>query len=555
MSALSEVRGVPLREETGIGPLTLPGFVGEIAKRHGDREALRWLDLAGEQQSWTYHDLYSESLAVARALLAAGVGRGARIGLLVSNRPEWLFGMFGIAMAGGVTVALNTFSTREELAFQLRQSDIELLIMEAGVASRDFVHDIFEICPDLATVAPGHLQQDDLPFLRRVICLDSALSRPGLQNWDEFLALGNAVPVSLASAAAEASSPMDLGLVFFSSGSTAQPKAIQQSHRAATLQCWRFGHWYDADSSVRTWSANGFFWSGNFGMAFGSTLTVGGCLVLQRYFDPDAALELLQKERISLAIAWPHQEARLKECPGWDSADLSALHYVDAQLILATHPSINTTWRQPSGYGLTETFTFVTGFSGKENTDNTFGPVLPGNIVRIVDPETGAIVPMGETGEIIAKGPTLTPGYLKTPPEDLLDEEGFIHTADAGYFTPQGHLFWIGRLGDIIKTGGANVSPTEIDVALGKHDAIATAFSLGIPHETLGEIVVSCVVLSEGKQLDEEAVRAFAKQSLASYKVPRRVLFFSEQELPMTGSNKIQRPELRKLVVARLEQA
>jgi len=553
MTALSELHGPPLAEETGIGALTLSGFVAEIAERFGAREALRWENLDGQQQSWTYTQLYDESLAVARALLAVGVGRGTRVGLLVSNRPEWLFGMFGAAMAGAVTVALNTFSTRQELEFQLRQSDIEVLIMEAGVASRDFVTDIFAMCPDLAAVAPGQLQQDSLPFLRRVVCLDKALSRPGLQDWDDFLAGGNAVPVALAQATAAASSPIDLGLVFFSSGSTAQPKAIQQSHRAATLQVWRFGHWYEADSSVRTWSANGFFWSGNFAMAFGSTLTVGGCLVLQRYFDPDAALALLQKEKISMAIAWPHQEARLKECPGWKDADLSALHYVDAQLIIATHPSINTTWRQPNGYGLTETFTFVTGFSGRENTNNTYGPVLPGNIVRIVDPETGAILPMGETGEIIAKGPTLTPGYLKTPPEELLDAEGFIHTADAGYFTPEGHLYWIGRLGDIIKTGGANVSPAEIDVVLGKHESIQHAFSVGVPHDTLGEIVVSCVILSEGKQLDEDAVRAYAKQSLASYKVPRRVLFFDEEEMPMTGSNKIQRPQLRTLVVARLE--
>ncbi|MCB1690799.1 MAG: acyl--CoA ligase, partial [Halioglobus sp.] len=553
MTALSELHGIPLAEEPDLGPLTLPGFIAEIAKRHGAREALRWQNLDGEQQSWTYAEMYDESLAVARALLAVGVGRGTRVGLLVSNRPEWLFSMFGAAIAGAVTVALNTFSTKQELAFQLRQSDIELLIMEAGVASRDFVSDIFELCPGLATAAPGQLQQDDLPFLRRVICLDKALSRPGLQDWDAFLALGEQVPAHLARATAEASSPIDLGMIFFSSGSTAQPKAIQQSHRAATLQCWRFGHWYEADSSVRTWSANGFFWSGNFAMAFGSTLTVGGCLVLQRYFDPDAALELIQKEKISMAIAWPHQEARLKECPGWNHADLSALHYVDAQLILATHPTINTTWRQPNGYGLTETFTFVTGFSGRQNTDNTYGPVLPGNIVRIVDPDTGAILPMGETGEIIAKGPTLTPGYLKTPPEELLDPEGFIHTEDAGYFTPAGHLFWIGRMGDIIKTGGANVSPAEIDAVLVKHDAIASAFSLGVPHETLGEIVVSCVVLSEGKLLDEEAVRAFARQSLASYKIPREVLFFTDGELPMTGSNKIQRPQLRKMVVARLE--
>jgi fatty-acyl-CoA synthase len=554
MAELSEIQGPALQDETGLGSLTLPGFVADLNDWYGSREALRWQDLSGEQRSWTYAQMYDESLAVAKALLAVGVGRGTRVGLLVSNRPEWLFGMFGAAMAGAVTVALNTFSTEQELLFQLRQADVEVLIMEAGVASNDFIATIFALCPALATSTPGELLYEDLPFLRRVVCLDSA-AQTGLQQWPEFLALGREIPDAVATAAANSSSPVDQGLIFFSSGSTAQPKAIQQTHRAATLQCWRFGHWYEADSAVRTWSANGFFWSGNFAMAFGSTLSVGGCLILQRYFDPDASLELLQREKVSLAIAWPHQEARLKECPGWEKADLSALHYVDAAGILATHPTIDTAWRQPNGYGLTETFTFVSGVAGSQNADKSQGPVLPGNTVRIVDPETGETLPMGETGEIIAKGPTLTSGYLKNPPENLFDQEGFIHTADAGYLTPEGHLFWKGRLGDIIKTGGANVSPAEIDAVLLTHPAILSAFSVGVPHTTLGEIVVSCVVVREGHHLEEGVVRNFARQTLASFKVPRKVLFFAEEELPMTGSNKIRRRDLRNLAVEKLRTA
>lgn len=555
MAALSEIQGPPLTGETGIGPLTLPGFIAEIARTHGSREALRWRDLRGTQRSWSYSEMYSESFAVSKALLAAGAGRGTRVGLLVSNRPEWLFSMFGIAMAGGVTVALNTFSTTQELHFQLRQSDVDILIMEANVASHDFVADILALCPGLASAQPGELLQDDLPFLRRVVCVDADRARGGVQDWNAFLALGANIPNAIANAAASASSPVDAGLIFYSSGSTAQPKAIQQTHRAATLQCWRFGHWYGVDHTVKTWSANGFFWSGNFAMAFGSTLTVGGCLILQRYFDPDASLALLQEEKVSLAIAWPHQEARLKECPGWADADLSALVYVDSELILATHPSITTTWRQPTGFGLTETFTFISGCHGSENVENSQGPVLPGNTVRIIDPDTGAILPMGETGEIIAKGPTLTPGYVHSLPEDLFDREGFIHTADAGYLTPAGLLFWKGRLGDMIKTGGANVSPAEVDAVLLEHPGVLSVFSVGVPHETLGEIVVSCVVPREGHSPDEDTLRAYAKQTLASFKVPRKVLFFTEDELPMTGTNKIRRAELRGIAAARLEQA
>lgn len=552
MPALSDIQAAPLRDEKCIGALTLPGFLAEIAAAHADREALRWRDLAGIQTSWTYAAVHEESLKVAKALLASGVGRGTRVGLLVSNRPEWLFAMFGAAMAGAVTVCLNTFSTKYELEYQLRLADVEILIMEAGVASRNFVDDIFALCPTLTTTAVGELFQDDLPFLRRVVCVDSERCRSGLQSWDDFLAQGARVSSTIARAAAAATSAVDAALIFFSSGSTANPKAIQQTHRAAALQCWRFARWYETDATVRTWSANGFFWSGNFAQALGTTLSVGGCLILQRFFEPEISLELIQSEKVSLTIAWPHQEARLKECRGWPDADLSALVCVDAEGILASHPTVQSKGRQLNGYGLTETFTFIAGIEGSKNT-GTHGPVLPGNHLRIIDPESGDILPLGETGEIIIKGPTLTTGYLKTPPEDIFDAEGFFHTGDAGYLTPEGHLCWKGRLSDIIKTGGANVSPTEIDAVLVEHPAIQSVFTVGVPHATLGEIIVSCVVLKEGKPLDEDSLRSFAKERLASYKIPRKVLFFSESELPMTGSSKIQRPQLRALAVSRLQ--
>lgn len=550
---LSIVQGGSISEE-GLGALTLGGFMAQVAGQFGDNEALSWKDLSGQVQRWTYNEMYAECRKVAAALLASGAGKDTRVGVLLSNRPEWLFSAFGAAMAGSVVVALNTFSTQQELQYQLQTADIEVLILETGVASKNFVNDVHTLCPELAQSASGSLMAESFPFLRRVVNVDSNKTDSGIQAWTEFLSMGESVGDAMVDATMAASCALDRSLIFFSSGSTALPKAIQQTQRAAMMQCWRFGRFYQVDSSVRTWSANGFFFSGNFVMAFGSTFTVGGCLVLQRYFDPDEALALFVSEKVTLPHLWPHQEARLTECPGWLEADLSFITHVDANLILATQPSIKSQWRQPNGYGMTETFTFVAGSAGDEVTDGSNGYILPGNTVKIVDPDSGEILPMGQTGEIVVKGPTLTPGYLKIAPEDTFDNEGFMHTADAGYFNEAGHLFWKGRLGDIIKTGGANVSPTEIDSILMQHPAVQSTFTVGVDHDTLGEIVVSCVLLSDGQSLDEAGLRAFAKQSLASYKVPRSVLFFSEQELPMTGSNKIRRPELKKLAAARLAQ-
>jgi fatty-acyl-CoA synthase len=549
----SLIDGPPLGEEPGLGALTLPGFLAEIAEKHAQREALYWRDLSGVDRRWTYAQLLEESEKVARSLLASGIGKDARVGVLISNRPEWLFAMFGAAMAGAVTVALNTFSTQPELMHQLKVADVELLITEAGVASRDFVTDLSALCPALANTEPGTLKMEELPFLRRVVCIDDVSSLVGLQSWSDFLAAGDVIPPSIAHATSASVSPVDHGLIFFSSGSTALPKAILQSHRAAALQCWRFGKWFEIDSSARTWAANGFFFSGNIAQAFG-TLSVGGCLVLLRYFDPDAALELIQSEKVTSVVAWPHQEARLRECPGWEGADFSALRTINTDSEFRSHPTVDIDGPGINGYGMTETFTFVTGVSGTENTSESHGIVLPGNQMRIVDPETGEAVPFGTLGEIIVKGPTVMIGYLKVPAEETFDGEGFLHTADAGYLTEDGHLYWKGRLSDIIKTGGANVSPTEVDAVLFEHPAVQTVNTVGVPHDTLGEIVVACVVLHDGKRIDEDGLRTYAKDFLASYKVPRKVLFFSEDELPTTGSNKVRHSDLVVVAAKRLEQ-
>ena len=180
------------------------------------------------------------------------------------------------------------------------------------------------------------------------------------------------------------------------------------------------------------------------------------------------------------------------------------------------------------------------------------GEPLPGVTLKIVDPLTVAIVARGERGEICVKGPTLMLGYVGTPLDETLDAEGFFRTGDGGYLDDAGRLFWEGRLTDIIKTGGANVSPREVDEALVNHSGVKVAQTVGVPHDTLGEVVVSCVVPHDGVTLDGEGIRAFLAERLASYKVPRHVLFFRDDEIALTGNAKIKSADLRELAAKRL---
>jgi fatty-acyl-CoA synthase len=203
---------------------------------------------------------------------------------------------------------------------------------------------------------------------------------------------------------------------------------------------------------------------------------------------------------------------------------------------------------------MSETFTIVTSApvdAGKDIVEDSHGFLLPGNAMRIIDPATRAPLGPGQEGEILVKGTTLMRGYLGLPPEACFDADGFFHSGDTGYVDERGLLHWTGRATELIKTGGANVSPVELETVLARHPGLLAAAVVGLPDEMLGELVVACVVPRPDSQVDEEGVRAFAREHLSSYKVPRRVLFFDKSELPTTGTDKVQHAELRALAAAR----
>ena len=365
-------------------------------------------------------------------------------------------------------------------------------------------------------------------------------------------------PPALVQAIADSVRPTDTAALFFSSGSTARPKGIFSAQRAIAIQLWRMGRLFNLSGDVRSWTPNGLFWSGNFATVMGTTLSCGGALVLQSTFIAHEALELMEAERVNFPMLWPHQAKQLEEASNWNDVDLSAMRFVDPYSPLARHPTVTaTSWEEPRfSYGSTETFTLSTCFppgTPHSIAGDSHGVPLPGNTLKIVDPVSGETLPRGEHGEIAVKGPTLMLGYLGVPVEEAFDEEGFYRSGDGGYVDDRGRLHFQGRLTTVIKTGGANVSPMEIDAVLESFPGVKAARAVGVPHETLGEMVVACVVPLEGVTLDGAAIQNFARERLASYKVPRRVLFLRDDDLSLTGSAKIKPAELRKLATDLLQ--
>ena len=230
-TAASYARGIALAEEDGIGPLTLGAYLREVTSRYGSRDAAV-LRQGDEAECWTYADLWERSAEVARALIASGVVNGTRVGVLMTNRLEFLSGVFGTALAGGVGTTISTFSTASELDEVLRASGCSVLLFERRFLKKDFGAMLGDLEPALAESEPGRLVSLAWPFLRHLVAIGDTGAADddlrGIERWEHFLARGRDVSPDLVDAVSRAVNPSDPGTLFFSSGSTGKAKGHPQ---------------------------------------------------------------------------------------------------------------------------------------------------------------------------------------------------------------------------------------------------------------------------------------------------------------------------------------
>jgi fatty-acyl-CoA synthase len=260
---------------------------------------------------------------------------------------------------------------------------------------------------------------------------------------------------------------------------------------------------------------------------------------------------LLEAERCTVMAGW-HQAGPLLDHPDWGRRRIAlrkgSNHPLAEQLMGRDHLAVGM-------YGMSETATCVACARFDDPPAvrrETFGRPLAGMEVRIVDPETGRPAEPGEPGEIFVKGPTLMEGYCRVPRAETFDREGFFKTGDLGFLDAQGCLHFASRLKDVIKTAGVNVAAVEVEEALARHPSVKAAHVVGVPDPARGENVAAFVVLADGATADPEALRAFCREHLASYKVPRHVFVIADAEVPRTGSGRIEKPALRRMAQARL---
>ena len=529
---MTVLAGRPLTDEDGVGALTLGGFLTEVGTRFPEREALVFGDVR-----WTYAELLRQARAVAAALVAGGTAKFSRVGVLMGNRPEAVASVFGAAMAGAVAVPLSTFSPRPEIGFFLGHSAVDTVLTQVEMRGRRYAEDVEEL-------APG------LPFLRRHVAVGD--------DWDAFLRSGQRVDPAVIDARIDQIAPSDEGLIIYSSGTTSQPKGVLHCHRAPTLQFWLQAGVFGRHEDTRLWTSLPMFWTAGLNTAMGATLAAGGCWVMQEWFDPGQALQIMAAERVTEPYTLPHQTAALEEHPDWPTTDLSSLKSVFGKSAFARHPRVDgdTGWNMPVAYGLSETCTgFATHYSStpREQLKTSSGRLIPGARLRVVDPDDGRELGAGEVGELTIAGPTVMLRYVGYDRSECFDEAGYFHTGDLGYFDAEGYVHWTGRRSEMIKTAGASVSPAEIEVALRACPQVKLARVIGVPDDRLGQRVVLCAVIKEGHEATAVDITSFLKERIAGYKVPKDVLFFADGEIPMTGSDtKVRDKELMSLALDRL---
>lgn len=523
--------------------LTYAESIDYLAKTYGDNDAVIF-----RNERYSYNDLKREADLASARYAALGLKAGDKIAILLPNRPEFIWCWLGASQMGLVAVMLNTRLRRDELAYQLAQSDSRAVVIPGAGAFRDFLAELSELAPAIRDGEPGKLGSDQLPELSYVISVDAFdPAYKGALDWQTGFERDLPLP------------PMEIdpakpGIIGYSSGTTALPKGAMITHCV-----WRKA--YDIGDRVDLTEEDCLY------MAiplFGSMATLNGVLpylargarqVIGEQFDAGKCLEAIEKERVTALHLLPPTIKQIVEHPDFAKRDRSSLRL---SYTLSVDPAVLDTVADVigipgvmTGYGLTETTAVATRNrwdDPREVRHSTQGWALPDVEIKIVDPETLEQLPANAYGEIWVRGYCTMAGYYKKPKETeaALLPDGWLRTGDVGALDDTGRIRFQGRLGDGYKSRGFNVAPEEVEYVINQHPAVDTSAVVGVPDPVADKVGAAFVIVKSGSTLDAEELLDFLKPQIAGYKMPGHVFFVDQ--LPLTtGTGKVQKFKLREM--------
>lgn len=526
--------------------LRLGSLPGHAARHWGEREALVF-----EDRRWTFAELDREVDRHACALMQAGFGPGDHVALWFTNRPAYIFLLFAIAKIGAVAVPLNTRYRRQDIAYCLGQAHCAGLIYAERSGPVDY-HEMVEAVLSDARVEEGVLFSPAFPRLHRLVTVGPSTSALSV-SLDDLLEQAGPVDHEALAERARAVRTDDVAMIVYTSGTTGDAKGVMLSHAGIRLCIQRAVVWGTTFTDVQLHYLPMFHLYA-IGFVTVPSVALGVCQVLTETFEPEEALRLIERERATIVHGFDPHYRDLMEAQERFALDVSSLRMGTfpsgpdncVPVVLEAHATLCPIL--PS-FGMTETWSGITAGAldcSVEQRSEASGFPLPGVEIRIVDPETGEAAPTGQTGEIHVRSFSLMKGYYDKPDETAaaLGRDGFLRTGDAGYLRPDGYLRFVGRYKDMLKVGGENVAPAEIEQLLAELPGIREVACVGYPDSRLQEVVAAFVVpRSSSATPTLEAIQEHCRGRVASFKVPRRL--FLVEEFPMTPSGKIQKGKLR----------
>jgi acyl-CoA synthetase (AMP-forming)/AMP-acid ligase II len=510
-------------------------FIRHLSSRYGDAT----LAVLGEERL-SYREAEERSARLARGLLAAGVCKGTRVGLLAPNRPDWIVCWLAAARVGALVSLFNTYWKTRELGWVLRHADTEVLLTIDRHLGHDYLDRLADAAPELAAQRNESLRVTSHPYLRSIWSLTES-DRSWCGRVRDLAERGSEVSDDLLAAVEAQVQPADPMLVVYSSGSTTDPKGAIHSQATVVRHPHNLLQFHNFGPGDVLYSPMPVFWVGGLVFNLLCGMHAGATVVFEPTFEPGATLELLEREKVTHVFGWPHVSKALREHPSFPDRDLSSVRDSPGEGLV---PPAEGAWERAQSLGMTETFGPHTiqdvGLRPAAEVRGSYGHSVPGVEHKVVDPVTGDDLPPGRTGELCVRGYSLMLGLYKKEGEDVFDRDGWYHTGDGGYFEDDGHFHFQGRLGDQIKSSGMLVTPREVELVLEGFDEVSAAYVFGIPHPDRGEEVVAAVVLAPGAAAGGEELRARVKAELSSYKVPRRIAIFGDSKaLPWLASGKV----------------
>jgi fatty-acyl-CoA synthase len=553
MNGISHVKG---STERPLIHATIPGFLSEVVKRHGDRTASVFRQ-SGDR--WTYSEFARLVDRLAAGLLSIGVYKGERVGIWSPNRPEWLLAQFATARIGAILVNINPAYRTSELEFALNKVGVKTLILAPQFKSSDYMGILAEIAPELSMCKPGHLSSKRLPQLRAVIQLGPD-PRPGCYAFEDVMGRGHSTVRSRLDAITATLAPDDPINIQFTSGTTGAPKGATLTHKniinnaISTARTMRLRPGDALCIPVPFYHCFGMVLGNLAACSYGITMVIPG-----ESFDPRETLAAIEAERCSAVHGVPTMFSAMLDHPDFASFDLRSLRTG----VMAGSPCPEPLMRRviaemhcsqiTIGYGMTETSPISFQSSVDDDVDrrvSTVGRIQPHAECRVVD-EKGNTVPIGQKGELVTRGYLVMKGYWQDPvrtAESIRD--GWMYTGDLATIDAEGYCRIIGRSKDMLIRGGENVYPVEVEEFLATHPDVSQVQVFGLPDPRMGEEVAAWVIARPGSNLSGEALREWCRGKVAHYKIPRHVRIVAE--FPLTATGKAQKFKMQETMIKEL---